>query len=218
MNTRSRSGGRYNYAATFIERDELFAFLATQPGAQDSAVWSRPTTLLTPDRATAAANVKQMSLLLAALAEHGPRLSAEAADFFKRNILELLTAPVRDAVRYRGPKLQSAAAALVREVDHFLVDAGNRPIHISELCTEFNVGRRMLHRAFIEVLGLPPITFLRRKRLGDVRAALLMGGPDVTVRKIAIEHGFAELGRFAGAYRRLFGERPSQTLHRRMRP
>jgi transcriptional regulator GlxA family with amidase domain len=76
----------------------------------------------------------------------------------------------------------------------------------------------MLHRAFIDALGVPPIAFLRRKRLGDVHTALLMAGPAVTVKQIAIEHGFVELGRFAGAYRRLFGERPSQTSHRRMRP
>jgi hypothetical protein len=56
------------------------------------------------------------------------------------------------------------------------------------------------------VLGLPPITLLRRKRLGDVHATLLMGAPDVTVREIAIENGFAKLGRFAASYRRLFGQ------------
>jgi AraC-like DNA-binding protein len=46
-----------------------------------------------------------------------------------------------------------------------------------------------------------------------VHTALLMGGP-ATIKEIAIEHGFVELGRFAGEYRRLFGELPSQTLRR----
>jgi transcriptional regulator GlxA family with amidase domain len=100
---------------------------------------------------------------------------------------------------------------LVSEVDRYLIDAGNRPIHVSELCAKFSVHRRMLHRAFNDVLGMPPITFLRRKRLGDVHAAL-------PVKEIAVEHGFLELGRFAGAYRRLFGELPSRTLQRRIRP
>jgi transcriptional regulator GlxA family with amidase domain len=100
---------------------------------------------------------------------------------------------------------------LVREVDRFLVDAGNRPIHISELREKFKVHRRALHRAFSGAVGMPPITFLRRKRLGDVHAAL-------PVKEIAVEHGFLELGRFAGAYRRLFGELPSRTLQRRIRP
>jgi transcriptional regulator GlxA family with amidase domain len=68
------------------------------------------------------------------------------------------------------------------------------------------------------LLGLPPISILRRKRLGDMHAALLMGGHATTVREIAIEHGFVELDRFAAAYRRLFGELPSRTLQRRIRP
>jgi transcriptional regulator GlxA family with amidase domain len=67
------------------------------------------------------------------------------------------------------------------------------------------------------VLGIPPITFLRRKRLGDVHAALSEGRPDVMIKAVAIEHGFLELGRFAGEYQKLFGEKPSQTLKRHIR-
>ena len=207
--------GANTYLTTLIEPDELVSFLSTQPGAQDAAVWRQPTTVLARDPATVAASVKQLSMLLTALAEHGPMLSAGAGDFFKRNILEMLTAPVRDAVPYQGRRVRSAVE-LVRKVDRYLVDAGNRPIHISELCAEFDVGRRMLHRAFNEVVGIPPISFLRRKRLGDVHAALLTGGPAVTVKAVAIEHGFAELGRFAATYRRMFGELPSRTLQRQI--
>jgi AraC-like DNA-binding protein len=104
---------------------------------------------------------------------------------------------------------------LVRDVDRYIDEAGSRPIHISELCEHFHVHRRRLHRAFDEVLGVPPITFLRRKRLSDVHSALLLAGPAATVKKIAIEHGFLELGRFSAAYRRMFGELPSTTLRRR---
>jgi hypothetical protein len=47
---------------------------------------------------------------------------------------------------------------------------------------------------------------LRRKRLGDVHAKLLMGRPDVMVREIAIENGFSELDRFAASCRRQFSQ------------
>ena len=72
--------------------------------------------------------------------------------------------------------------------------------------------RRSLYRAFNDAMGIPPITYLRHKRLDDVPTALLKAGPDAMVRDIARAHGFHELGRFAASYRRAFGELPSQTL------
>jgi AraC-like DNA-binding protein len=47
----------------------------------------------------------------------------------------------------------------------------------------------------------------RRKLVRSVAAA-------TTVTQIATDHGFWELGRFAVAYRSLFGESPSVTLAR----
>jgi AraC-like DNA-binding protein len=205
------------YAAILITPSELFAHLdSQQPGASEAPIWKLPSLVLNTDPAIAAANVQNFRTLLAALTAEGATMPDELLEFHKRNILELVTAPLLNGVSYRGQPMK-AAAALVREVDRFLVDVGSRPIHISELCERFGVGRRALHRAFIDALGVPPIAFLRRKRLGDVHTALLTAGPAATVKEIAIEHGFAELGRFAGAYRQLFGERPSQTLRRRMR-
>ncbi len=202
------------YTSIFVEPDELLAFIGSQPGAQDAAVWREPASLLTgTNSAIAAADV---STLLAALRD--TTLSDDAADFYKRNILQLLTAPVLNGIRYRGPQLrQQSRVQLVHEVERYLVEAGNRPIHISELSEVFGVHRRRLHRAFMDVLGIPPITFLRRKRLGDVHAALSEGRPDVMIKAVAIEHGFLELGKFAGEYQKLFGEKPSQTLKRHIR-
>ena len=79
------------------------------------------------------------------------------------------------------------------------------------------MSRLTLHRVFNAVMGIPPITFLRRKRLGQVHASLLMADPGVKVADIARAHGFDELGRFAASYRRTFGELPSQTLQRSRR-
>jgi AraC-like DNA-binding protein len=203
------------YFVAMIDPQELQAVLASQPGAYDEELQRhrRSLSVVSAAPAIAGANVAQMQPLLDALIEHGPAMSDDTVEFYKRNILELLTAPIRDAVNYQGAQPLSADL-LVRQVDRYIIDAGTRPIHISELCERFNVHRRKLHRAFDEILGIPPITFLRRKRLGDVHAALQTDRHDVTVRQIAIEHGFLELGRFAAAYRRMFGELPSTTLRR----
>jgi AraC-like DNA-binding protein len=52
-------------------------------------------------------------------------------------------------------------------------------------------------------------------RFGISAAALLTAAPGDTVTAIAIQNGFADVGRFAQRYRLLFGETPSQTLRRR---
>jgi transcriptional regulator GlxA family with amidase domain len=110
-----------------------------------------------------------------------------------------------------------AQRELVRRIDRYLIAAGSRPVHISELCEHFNVHRRKLHRAFQDVLGIGPIVYLHRKRLGEVHAALLTVDPGAKVADIARANGFHELGRFAASYRRTFGELPSQTLQRSRR-
>jgi AraC-like DNA-binding protein len=201
---------RTTYFTTFIEPQELADFLGTHPEALDQL---QPTMVHASDAATAAATIAQLKTICALLTDPAQTLSADAVEFYKRNLLELLTAPLRNAVvpQYGRPL---ATAALVREVDRYLAAAGNRPVHVSELCQHFHVHRRTLHRAFIDVLGMPPITFARRKRLGDVHTALLQGGPETIISAIAHEHGFADLSRFAAAYRRMFGELPSQTLRR----
>ena len=60
--------------------------------------------------------------------------------------------------------------------------------------------------------------YLRDARLRQVRQALLRADPEACVTGIAMNSGFAHMGRFSVAYRRQFGESPSQTLKRRKDP
>ena len=93
--------------------------------------------------------------------------------------------------------------------------AGGRPVHIAELCTALRISRRTLHRAFSEALGIGPMDFLRKARLGAVHAVLKRSDPTTTrIGHVAAEYGFGELGRFSAYYRRLFGELPSDTLRK----
>jgi AraC family ethanolamine operon transcriptional activator len=110
-----------------------------------------------------------------------------------------------------------SAIKLVRHVEEFIDAVGDRPLHISEICGELRSSRRSLYRAFDEVFGIGPVTFLRQKRLCTVHSILKQSAPETTtVAQVALEKGFIELGRFSQYYRMMFGEYPSETLHRSM--
>jgi AraC family ethanolamine operon transcriptional activator len=106
-----------------------------------------------------------------------------------------------------------SALRIVNKVEDYFESNETRPLHISEICSALHVSRRTLHRAFHDGIGLGPVAFLRRKRLCSVRKILRSSDPMATnVARVAMEYGFANLGRFSGDYRQLFDEYPSQTL------
>lgn len=91
-------------------------------------------------------------------------------------------------------------------------------LSISDLAQRIGVSERSLRRSFQRCYGLSPMQWMRVYRLHQARQLLKASCPDVTtVTQVAFEVGFWDLGRFAGAYRRLFGELPSQTLRRSAR-
>jgi AraC-like DNA-binding protein len=88
-------------------------------------------------------------------------------------------------------------------------------LSIAELSRQIGTPERTLRTAFQRCYGLATVEYLRILRLHQARRLLLAGCPDLTtVTRIAFGLGFWELGRFAGAYRQLFGELPSETLRK----
>jgi AraC family ethanolamine operon transcriptional activator len=85
---------------------------------------------------------------------------------------------------------------------------------VLDLCRELAVSERTLHYAFQEVRGLSPMAYFQANRLNAVRQELKAApAGTATVQEIAQRWGFFHTGEFAAAYRRLFGELPSQTLN-----
>jgi AraC family ethanolamine operon transcriptional activator len=83
---------------------------------------------------------------------------------------------------------------------------------VSQLCAAAGASERQLQRAFHSVYGFGPSRWLKLRRLQHVRSALLQAPAGSTVATIAGNFGFSDQGRFASAYRALFGEAPSTTL------
>lgn len=212
MEHHSRYYGRASFATVSINAAELLSLLEGEPRLSDLEFW-RNGMLLRTDPTIAKVTTRRLRSIVSRICQHERELSAEAADFWKRSILEIVTARIMSTASFDYSDRIPSAAALIQKVESHLDLAGHRPVHISEICAEFNVSRRSLHRAFSEVLGVGPVTFLRHKRLCAVHSILRDSDPArVTVAAVAMQQGFTELGRFSRYYRSLFGEYPSETL------
>jgi methylphosphotriester-DNA--protein-cysteine methyltransferase len=71
---------------------------------------------------------------------------------------------------------------------------------------------RILESACAACFGMSPNAYRRLRRLNRVRSALGHATATTTIAEIATSFGVSELGRFAGEYRKAFGEPPSHTL------
>lgn len=88
-----------------------------------------------------------------------------------------------------------------------------KEISIEQLMDVARVSERSLYLLFERQVGVSPRDYVRQRRLERVRE-LLQSPAARSVTEIALDHGFLHLGRFSEAYRKRFGELPSQTTRR----
>ncbi len=171
--------------------------------------------------AAAAAREEAARALIAAVAELNAGLEAGEARFAgaaaRLSWTRLLTERMLGLLALADPAPRSTPRTAMRHarraMDH--IEAYFRDIstvaEIAEIC---GTGIRSLELAFRDVWGLSPNQALAETRLLAARRRLVLPGPDATVAQIAMECGFAHLGRFPAQYRTRFGELPSVTLKR----
>jgi AraC-like DNA-binding protein len=88
---------------------------------------------------------------------------------------------------------------------------------VEDLAAVANVSARSVQLAFSRLRGCTPMQFTQRRRLEKARMLLESPTPATTITGVAMDCGCFHLGRFAAAYRALFGEKPSETLSRSAR-
>jgi len=95
----------------------------------------------------------------------------------------------------------------------FLRDNLGEPLTVTDLSRMAGVSERTLRAAFQDVIGVSPKRYAITQRLHAAHQALCSADPEkTTVTDVAMTFGFFELGRFAGRYRHIYGEAPSETL------
>ena len=107
-------------------------------------------------------------------------------------------------------------ADLLRRFERLVDEQGPERCSIAELARSLGVARRTLELAFHDYLGLSPARYIAVLRLNAMRRELLRASADnLRVADLAERYGIAHLGRFAGEFRKMFGEHPRDTLQRR---
>ena len=200
------------YAAMRFDINEVTSLFGGEARLSDPDTW-RGRGHYRADLDTGSIASRRLVRIMSHLGNSKGGLTLSTADFWKRSIVECMAANVMSSLPPDDGGWLPSARRLIRRVEDYLDEAGTRPVHVSEICAALGVARRTLHRAFQEVFGLGPVSFLRHKRLCTVHSILHQSAPgSTTVAAVAMEQGFYELGRFSQYYQAMFGERPSQTL------
>jgi len=144
-----------------------------------------------------------------------PKLS-ENSEFQRHTseqLVSFLSSIAGATLSEKGSVRSSFRSCGFQRVIEFLRESESINPTMAELCRVAGTSERTLQYAFKDIFEISPQEFMMRRRLHSVRRALLSSDPSSTsVCDLAMEHGFFELGRFAGKYRRLFRELPSDTL------
>lgn len=106
---------------------------------------------------------------------------------------------------------------IVRQIDEYLAYQHATDIYLPELARVCNVSLRTLQTATTAVRGLSVLQYVRLRRLWSVRKSLASGRSNIKVSDVARAHGFWHLSEFSAAYYTIFGERPSETILRKIR-
>jgi AraC-like DNA-binding protein len=106
-------------------------------------------------------------------------------------------------------------ATVMRRLEEVMTSTPDRPLYMPQLCTTVGASYTTLRDCCQEYLGMSPKRYLWLRRMHLVRRVLKSADAEkTTVTEIVTDYGFWELGRFAVAYRSLFGEPPSAALRR----
>jgi AraC-like DNA-binding protein len=151
-------------------------------------------------------------LMTAAPAMASPLVAAQAARMLAAAALAAFPSTMMTAAR--PPAAGRAVPAAIRRAAAFLDEGAGQPLTLAEVAAEARVSAPALLDGFLRHYGVTPAEYLRRARLERARGDLQAADPatGVTVTAIARRWGWASARRFAEAYRRQYGQPPSQSL------
>lgn len=118
----------------------------------------------------------------------------------------------QDVDLLKASKTPAPASACVKRAEGFIEAHADEPLRLADIANAADVPVRTLLDAFKRFRDASPMQYLRDVRLDMARAKLESSAGLTTVAQVALDCGFAHLGRFSQSYRERFGQTPSATL------
>ena len=141
-------------------------------------------------------------------------IEATAGDTYVLESLVRALAPEQLGGSPRESRRRASASIVSLAMEYVEQSQTWRP-PMSELCRVAMTSESSLRAAFVDVLGMPPTTYLQLRVLGLLRRRLIEADPrHDTVTTVASSLGLMQFGRIAGRYKRVYAESPKVTLLR----
>ena len=174
-------------------------------------------TLVATPRIAAMEKLLRLHATAGYLAETSPEIIAnpEAARGLEQALIEAAVGCLTEAEAAEERSARGRHELVVQRFYRMMEDHPRDALYIPQVCKAIGVAERTLRMCCYDQLGVSPKQFLLVRRMNLVHQALKRAIPiATTVTEAATRYGFYDFGRFAGAYRSLFGELPSLTLAR----
>ena len=161
------------------------------------------------------AELKRQQARLCRLVETNPLTCThkEVARAIEHDFIYVLVRCLTADVVHDDTAARRRHSTIMNRLEKLLAEKFDRQVPTPELCRVIGVSERTLRLSCANFIGMSPGHYMRLRRLNLAHTALGHADPAATsVAEIAEHYGFLELGRFAGVYRTIFGEMPSETL------
>jgi AraC-like DNA-binding protein len=140
-------------------------------------------------------------------------IETQAAHELKQELIHALIGCLRTGSLETDVTPRLRRAAIMIRLEDLLQTHPSRFPRITEVCRALGISQGGLKACCKEQVGISPSRYFRLGKMRRVHRALISADPDTaSVSQLAKFYGFNELGRFAGVYRKFFGELPSATL------
>jgi len=218
----------------YLRRDQPFTFAAGQttrwggitiPLGQTSELFDTERVMASLAPATRAqSSMKHLNLLRQLLARVGAvrngldQLDAAAAQSVEEDVLHAVLQTIEASSvtpERRSGRPRVRRTRIIGDMVALIDAKRGQPLLMNDLCKATRVSERTLRNVFMEYFGISPMRFVKTRQLLEIRRALLATDPERgAIRRIASSFGVYDFSLLAQNYKALFGETPSESLHK----